>query len=85
MPKISKQIFQGHATDIMSIPMSFFLSFLVSFKTTLLLCLFLLLFSHLNFDFTNFTVWYSIKYLENLNWADLLLAKLGKPCLRRNF
>ena len=49
-----------------------------SFKTTWVLCLFLLLFSLLNFDFTTFTFWYSIKYLGNIDWEVLLLAKLGK-------
>ena len=49
------------------------------------LCLILLLFSLLNFDFTIFTFWYSIKCLENINWEVLLLTKLTKPCLPWNF
>ena len=42
-------------------------------------------FSLLNFNFTVFTYWYSIKYLGNINWEVLLLAKLRKPHLPHNF
>ena len=78
----SKPISEGHVTEIMSI-----LMFLVSFsiKTKLFLCMFLLLFSLLNIDFTTFTFCYFIKYLGNINWEVLPLAKLRKPRLPRYF
>ena len=50
MGKISKQIFKGHTTYIMSILMSFFSFF---FKLQFL-CLLFLLFSLFNFDFTTY-------------------------------
>ena len=55
MHKISKQIFRGHVTEIMSILMSF----LFPFKAMLFLCLFFFFFSLLNFDFTISSFWYS--------------------------
>ena len=51
MNKISKQIFKGVVTPIMSILMSSFSCFLLKLK---FLCLLFLLLSRLNFDFTTY-------------------------------
>ena len=45
-----------------------------------LLYLLLLFFSVLDFDFTIFTFWFSIKYLGNKNWEVLLIGHIGKLC-----
>ena len=39
----------------------------------------------LNFDFTDFTSWYYIKYLGDINWEVVVLAELGKLRLPCNF
>ena len=78
MCKISKQIYKGLVTDIMSIFMSFFL---FAFETILLLCLFLLLFSfccfcNFKFWFTIFNFWCSSRHLGN---------KFGSSTLGQNW
>ena len=84
MGKMSKQIFKGHVTDVILILMSFFSNFLLKLCCFDFFLFFFLLFSLLNFDFSIFTFCYSIKYLLNINWEILLLAKSGKPCLTQD-
>ena len=78
--KISKQLFKGHITEILS----FLMSFLFLFKTILVLCLFLLLFWLLNFDFTIFTFWYYIKYFGN-KLGISAFGQIGKTAFTAEF
>ena len=77
----SKQIFKGHVTG-MSISMSFFIVFFLNYNAYMFVSATFLV---LNFDFTIFAFCYSIKYLGNINWEVLPLAKLVKPRLPRYF
>ena len=73
--KTRKQIFKGHVT-YMPILITFF-SF--CFKTTLFCCLLFIFFLFLHFDFSiYFYILVLSKYLGNINWEVLLLAKFGK-------
>ena len=80
MCEISKQV---QVTHIISILMSFLPVFFL--KTTLFLCLFFFPHFQVLVLLSIFTFWYYIKYLRNMNWEALLLAKLGKLHLPQNF
>ena len=60
MHKLTKQIFKGPVTHVMSILISFFSFY---FKTTVFVFVFLTFFTFESF----FTFWYTIQYLGNIN------------------
>ena len=69
--------------------MSFFLSlslfFFFYFDYSFYVCFSFFFHGYLLISLSIFTFWYSIQYLANINWEVLLLTKLGKLCLPRNF
>ena len=73
MRNITKQIFKGHVTPIMSILIPFFL---VLFKTTVV---FFLLFSLLNFEFTiYFYILVLCSVFEKHKLGSSLMDQIGK-------
>ena len=76
MCKISKQIYKGLVTDIMSIFMSFFLLKLYCFYVYFCYFFLFVVFAILNFDFTIFNFWCSSRHLGN---------KFGSSTLGQNW
>ena len=73
MRNITKQIFKGHVTPIMSILIPFFL---VLFKTTVF---FFLLFSLLNFEFTiYFYIFVLCSLFDKHKLGSYLMDQIGK-------
>ena len=73
--KHKKQIFTSRITHIKPILMTFFLFY---FKTMLFCCLLFLLFSLLNFDFTNCAFWYPLSIWETI-------GQIGKTVFTTEF
>ena len=74
MCKTCKQIFKVHVTHIVP-NLMIFSHFLLK-----LYCL-AIFFSFLTFTFWFYCLFLHFKYLQNINWEAIQLAKLGKPCL----
>ena len=82
MRKISKQIFQGQRN---SHHVYFNVFFWFSFINTSLSCLLFLFFSLFNFDFTIFSLCYSIKYLGKPKLWSSTIGQFGKTAFTAEF
>ena len=80
----SEQILKGHVTDVMSISLPFS-------RFILKLHCFYVCFSYFSHFlilislFLHFVILLSIRYLRDINWEVLPLAKFVKPHLSQNF